>query len=89
METLVLNDRARRNIRAELARREITQEQFADLVGMGRTAAIALLAGRTNITLSRLETVARALRIPATDLLIAHPVTPTTDTISKEHAAHE
>lgn len=69
METLTLNDRVRRNIRAELTRRDLTHEQFAEQLGMGRTAFVALVAGRTNMTLARLESIAAELGIEPSKLL--------------------
>lgn len=68
MET-TLNDRAAGNIRAELARRKITQEQFARRVGCSRTVLTALLGGQTQITLPRLEAIAAALEVPPAKLL--------------------
>lgn len=67
--TNTLNERAAANIRAELARRRITQEQFAEQVGMGRTAFVALVAGRTSITLPKLERIASVLELEPSKLL--------------------
>lgn len=69
METDTLNDRVAANIRAELARRKITQEQFAESIGMGRTAFTALVAGRTAINLRKLERIATVLKVEPSKLL--------------------
>lgn len=69
METLELNSRTAANIRAELARKQIKQEQFAELVGMSRPRLTMLLNGQTNITLSRLEVIAAALEVEPSKLL--------------------
>lgn len=67
--TDTLNGRAAANIRAELARRRITQEEFAERIGMGRTAVTAMLAGQTAITLPKLERIADALDVEPSKLL--------------------
>ena len=64
-----LNSRTAANIRAELARRRITQEEFAATLGIGRTAVTAMLNGQTAITLDKLELVAAALGMDPRDLL--------------------
>lgn len=67
--TDTLNGRAAANIRAELARRRLTQEQFAEACQMPRTVLTELLAERTRITLERLETIARVLELEPAKLL--------------------
>lgn len=69
METLQLNSRAAANLRAELARRQIKQEEFAQSIGMSRPTLTAILNGQTNITLSRLEVIAAALDLEPSKLL--------------------
>ena len=64
-----LNSRAAANVRAELARRRITQEEFADKLGVGRTTLTTLLAGETKMTLDRLESIAAALEVEPAKLL--------------------
>lgn len=67
--TDTLNSRTAANIRAELARRRITQEEFAGTLNIGRTTLVALLAGDTKITLDRLESIAAALEVEPAKLL--------------------
>jgi transcriptional regulator with XRE-family HTH domain len=67
--TDTLNGRAAANIRAELAKRRLTQESFAEACGMPRTVLTELLAERTRITLERLETIAGVLDIEPAKLL--------------------
>lgn len=67
--TDTLNGRAAANIRAELARRQMTQEQLADQIGMGRTAVTAMLANQTGITLTKLERIAGLFGIEPAKLL--------------------
>lgn len=64
-----LNSRTAANIRAELARRRITQEEFADRLGMGRTSVTAMLLGQTAITLPKLERIAAVLDVEPSKLL--------------------
>jgi transcriptional regulator with XRE-family HTH domain len=64
-----LNSRTAANIRAELARRRITQEEFAELLGMGRTSVTAMLLGQTAITLPKLERIAEVLELEPSKLL--------------------
>jgi transcriptional regulator with XRE-family HTH domain len=64
-----LNSRAAANIRAELARRRITQEEFAERIGMGRTSVTAMLAGQTAITLEKLERIAAVFEVEPSKLL--------------------
>jgi len=64
-----LNSRTAANIRAELARRRITQEEFAERIGMGRTSVTAMLAGQTAITLPKLERIADVLEVEPSKLL--------------------
>lgn len=67
--TDTLNSRAAANIRAELARRRITQEEFAERVGLGRSTLTQTLTGETRITLDRLELIATALDVEPAKLL--------------------
>jgi transcriptional regulator with XRE-family HTH domain len=64
-----LNSRTAANIRAELARRRITQEEFAERLGMGRTSVTAMLLGQTAITLPKLERIAELLEMEPSKLL--------------------
>lgn len=67
METL--NDRVATNIRAELTRRKLTQEEFAEKAKLGRTTMQALLAGRVGISIDRLGLFAAILEVEPAKLL--------------------
>lgn len=67
METL--NDRVAANIRAELARRKLTQEDFAVKAQIGRTTMQALLGGRVGISIDRLALFASILDVEPSKLL--------------------
>lgn len=67
METL--NDRVATNIRAELTRRKLTQEEFAEKAKLGRTTMQALLAGRVGISIDRLALFAAILEVEPAKLL--------------------
>lgn len=67
--TDTLNGRTAANIRAELARRRITQEEFAERIGMGRTSVTAMLLGQTAITLPKLQRIAEYLEVEPSKLL--------------------
>jgi transcriptional regulator with XRE-family HTH domain len=69
MQTLTLNDRTAANIRAELARRQMTHDEVAKRLGLARNAVTAMLNGQTNITLSRLEVIADLLELEPSKLL--------------------
>jgi transcriptional regulator with XRE-family HTH domain len=67
--TETLSGRAAANLRGEIARRNFTQEEFADKAGISRNTLGNLLAGRTVIDLDRLETFARLLEIEPAKLI--------------------
>jgi transcriptional regulator with XRE-family HTH domain len=67
--TDTLNGRVAANLRAELTRRSLTQEQFAEQARIGRTTMQALLAGRVGISLDRLDLFARLLSVEPSKLL--------------------
>jgi transcriptional regulator with XRE-family HTH domain len=67
--TDTLNGRVAANLRAELTRRSLTQEQFAEQAQIGRTTMQALLAGRVGISLHRLDLFARLLSVEPSKLL--------------------
>jgi transcriptional regulator with XRE-family HTH domain len=58
-------------IRAARARRGISQEALADLVGVQRTYVVDLEAGRRNPTLRTISRFATALETSLTDLFAA------------------
>jgi len=67
--TDTLNSRAAANIRGEIARRGLTQEEFAERAGMSRNTLGNLLAGRTVIDLYRLDLFARLLEVEPARLI--------------------
>lgn len=69
MQTLTLTSRVAANIRGEIAKRDITHEEFAEKLGLTRNAVSAMLSGRHNITLSRLEVISDLLEIEPSKLL--------------------
>lgn len=69
MQTLTLTSRVAANIRGQLARRDMTHEEFAERLGLTRNAVTAMLSGRHNITLSRLEVIANLLELEPSKLL--------------------
>ena len=66
-----LSGRVAANIRAELARNNITQEQLAGQINMARSSLHHRLSGRTALTLEEVERIAAALQVD-TDKLLAH-----------------
>ena len=64
-----LNSRAAANLKAQIVRRDYTQEEFAEKAGLSRNTLGNLIAGRTVIDLDRLELFARLLEIEPSKLL--------------------
>jgi transcriptional regulator with XRE-family HTH domain len=64
-DTLTLNERARREIRAELARQQRSQASLARQLGWSRMYLSNRLTGAVAITLGDLEAIAWALGVPA------------------------
>lgn len=64
-----LNDRVATNIKAEIIRRKLTQEEFASKAHIGRTTMQALLAGRVGISINRLDLFASILDVEPSKLL--------------------
>lgn len=64
-----LSGRVAANLRAELARRGLTQEQFADRAGVHRTTMTRMLSGTTTLDLERLEQLAGLLELEPSKLL--------------------
>ena len=69
MEDTSLNARAAANLRGEIARRNHTQEEFADRARISRNTLGNILNGRTVIDLDRLELFAGLLDIEPAKLL--------------------
>jgi transcriptional regulator with XRE-family HTH domain len=67
--TDTLSGRAAANLRAEIARRNLTQEEFADRAGISRNTLGNILAGRTVLDLDRLDNFARLLDIEPAKLI--------------------
>lgn len=67
--TDTLTGRVAANLRGELARRQLTHEEFADRAGMTRQAMTNRLGNRTAISLEELETFARLLEVEPAKLL--------------------
>lgn len=57
------------NLRAERARQNLSQEAFADLLGIHRTYIGGLERGERNVTLRTVERLAERLGMQAHDLL--------------------
>ena len=69
MTDTTLSGRAAANLRAEIARRNLTQGDFAEKAGISRSALGNVLAGRTAIDLDRLAAFAEILGIEPAKLL--------------------
>lgn len=67
--TDTLGGRVAANLKAELARRDLTHEDFAYKVGASRQAITNRCLGRTPISLDELELYAGALEIEPAKLL--------------------
>ena len=59
-----------RNLRAYRLKRGLSQEAFADVVGVHRTYMGGLERGERNLTLRSLERIAERLDVPPLDLLL-------------------
>lgn len=57
------------NIRAEMARRRLSQRDVADAIGISQPSLSQKLANKRPIDLAELEAIARALGVSAADLL--------------------
>lgn len=67
--TDTLNGRAVTNLFAEIKRRRMTQEEFAELAGVSRVTLSRILNGHTVLDLDRLEVFARLLELEPSKLL--------------------
>lgn len=67
--TDTLNSRAAANIRAEMARHRVSQEDLATAAGLSRPALSDLLGEKTQITLAKLDAIATALEVEPAKLL--------------------
>ncbi len=64
-----LQRRAGRNLQAQRRARGLTQEAFADVLGVHRTYMGGLERGERNLTLKSLERIAARLGVDPIDLL--------------------
>jgi len=64
-----LQQRLGRNLRARRLARGLSQEGFADLLGVHRTYMGGLERGERNVTLRTVERLAQRLDVPADELL--------------------
>ena len=62
-----------RNLRAQRERRGLSQEAFADLVGVHRTYLGGLERGERNLTLKSLERIAGLIGVDPLELLAREP----------------
>lgn len=69
MSTLDLSTLAVDNIRAEMARRRMSQRDIAEAVGISQPSLSQKLANKRPIDLGELAAIAQALGVPAVDLL--------------------
>lgn len=71
------NQRINENIRAELARQQMTQMQVADLLQLSQSGVSSRLRGDTRWRVDELTRLAEALRIPVAVLLAEQPAATT------------
>jgi transcriptional regulator with XRE-family HTH domain len=67
-----------RNLRARREALGISQEEFAEALGVHRTYVGGVERGERNLTLKTVERIAERLGVPAIDLLAASPPTRST-----------
>jgi transcriptional regulator with XRE-family HTH domain len=58
-----------KRVREERLKRNLSQEKFAELVGIHRTYIGMVERGEKNITIKNIEKIARALKIPLNKLM--------------------
>lgn len=63
------------NLRAERLARGLSQEAFADVLGVHRTYMGGLERGERNVTLQTIERLAQRLGVDAARLLVGRPAT--------------
>ena len=69
------NQRINQNIRAELARKQMTQMQVAEILGLTQSSVSSRLRGDTRWKLDELVILAEALHVDAATLLANPPAT--------------
>lgn len=69
MSSVTATDHIRRNIKAELARRDITQRELASHLGISSAAVNQRLSGVTRISTDDLVRIAQLLGVDASSLL--------------------
>jgi len=58
------------NVRAEVARQDLSQQAVAELLGISQGAVSRRLAGRVDFSASELDTLARSMGIPVARFFI-------------------
>jgi transcriptional regulator with XRE-family HTH domain len=66
-----LTDRVAAEVRAEMARRRMTQRQLAEIMGISQPQVMQRLTGKLGFRLSELEHLAKALDVPVARFLPA------------------
>jgi transcriptional regulator with XRE-family HTH domain len=59
------------NVKAEMARRDVTQQQLAERIGMAQQSLSRRLRGETRFSIDELQLIADVLDVAITDLLSA------------------
>lgn len=57
------------NVRAEMARRKVSQVALANHLGLSQASVSARLAGRVAFDINELHAIASLLQVPMTDLI--------------------
>ena len=70
MQNVTAAQRTAANVRAEMARKRITQTKLADSLGCSQGAISRRLLGRVPFDLNELERVAGQLGVKITDLIV-------------------
>lgn len=66
-----LTDRVAAEVRAEMARRRMTQRQLAEIMGISQPQVMQRLTGKLGFRLAELEHLAKALDVPVARFLPA------------------
>lgn len=69
-----LQRRVGENLRVYRLSRSLSQEAFADVLGLHRTYVGGLERGERNLTLKAVERIAEAIKVQPEELLIASPI---------------
>ncbi len=74
-----VDQRVARNVRAELARRGLSQATIANSLGLSQAAVSRRLLGTTSFSIAELERVAEVLPVPIAVLLADEPADPSAE----------